>query len=112
MILNLGKHHQGLEPYNTFSNDDPRLTLTSFTSRSKLLHNAFEWENAKTVDFIETIEVYEVKVGTNSWLTEYMDTYDTKGQGHCLTFVQGHADLYFQRPSAPKLLATSKPNFI
>ena len=28
-----------------------------------------------------------------------------RGQGHCLTFVQGHSDLYFQT-SAPKLLDT------
>ena len=32
---------------------------------------------------------------------------DTKGQVHCLTFVQGHSDLYFQT-SAPKLLDRSE----
>ena len=37
-----------------------------------LLPNAFVW---KMLDFIETIEVYELKVGTSSWLSEYMNTY-------------------------------------
>ena len=35
------------------SNDDLRLTLTYFTSRSNLLPNAFKWENFRNVDFFE-----------------------------------------------------------
>ena len=42
------------------SNDDPGLTVTYFTAMSTFLPNAFVWEN----DFIETIEVYELKTGT------------------------------------------------
>ena len=50
--------------------------------------------------FIETTEVFKLKVGTTSWLSEYTKTYEYKGQGHCLTFVEGHSDLYFQASSA------------
>ena len=33
-------------------------------ARSTLLFNAFVWENASILDFVETIEVCELKVGT------------------------------------------------
>ena len=36
----------------------------------------------------------------------------TRGQGHCLTFVQVHTDLYFQTSSAPKPLGALKPNYV
>ena len=55
------------------SNDDPGLTLTYFMARSALLPKAFLWENAIVLDFIETIEVYELKAGT---IVEYMNTYE------------------------------------
>ena len=45
------------------SNDDPWLTLTHFMARSNLVPYAFVWEKGKTMDFSETIEVYDVKVG-------------------------------------------------
>ena len=49
------------------SNDNPVFTLTYFTARSTLLPNVFVWENDfKIQGFIETIEVYELKVGTSS----------------------------------------------
>ena len=35
--------------------------------------NAFIWENTKILDFIETIEVYELKVGTVNCQSEYMN---------------------------------------
>ena len=40
-------------------NDDPGLTLTYFTGRSNLVPCAFAWENGKTMDFSETVVVYE-----------------------------------------------------
>ena len=46
--------------------------------------------------YIDTIEFYELKVDTNSWKSEYMNTYEYQRSSHCLTFVQGHSDLYFQ----------------
>ena len=45
------------------SNDDPGLTLTYFTGRSNLVPYAFLWEKGKTMDFSETIVVYDIKVG-------------------------------------------------
>ena len=48
-------------------NDDPGLILTYFTRRSNLVPYAFVWEKGKTMDFSETIVVYDVKVGTCIW---------------------------------------------
>ena len=49
--------------YQVYSNDDPGLTLTYFTTRSNLAPYAFVWEKGKTLDFSETIAVYDIKVG-------------------------------------------------
>ena len=45
-------------------NDDHGLTLTYFMARSHLF--PFVWENAKTMDFSETVVVYDIKVGRRS----------------------------------------------
>ena len=42
---------------------DLGLTMTYFTSRSNLVPYIFVWEKGKTMDFSETIVVYDVKVG-------------------------------------------------
>ena len=55
--------HRMLEYYQIYSNDDPGLTLTYFTARSNLVPYAFILENDKTMDFLETIIVYDVRVG-------------------------------------------------
>ena len=52
-----------LEHYQDCSNDDRGLTLTYFTSMSNLVPYAFVWEKCKTMDFSETIVVYDIKVG-------------------------------------------------
>ena len=44
-----------------YSNDDPGLTLTYFTARSNLVTYAIVWEKGKTMDFSETIVVYDLK---------------------------------------------------
>ena len=62
MILNPGMHHRVLEYYEICSNDDPGLILTYFTARSNLVPYAFVWEKGKTMDFSETIVVYEMKL--------------------------------------------------
>ena len=62
MTLKLGMLHRVLKYYQVYSNDDPGLTLTYFTARSSLVLYAFVWENGKTMDFSETIVVYDVKV--------------------------------------------------
>ena len=61
MTLKLGMQHRVLEFYQVCSNDDPELTLTYFMAN--LVPNAFVWEKGKTMDFSETIVVYDVKVG-------------------------------------------------
>ena len=66
MTLKLAMQHRVLEYYQVCSNDDPELTLTYFTAMSNLVHYAFVWEKSKTMDFSETIVVYDVKVGRYS----------------------------------------------
>ena len=63
MILKHGTQHWGLKYYEICSNDDPELTLTFFTARSNLVPYTFVWGKGKTMDFSETIVVYDVKVG-------------------------------------------------
>ena len=46
-------------------NDDPVLTLTYFTAMSNLVPYAFVWEKGKTMDFSETIVVYDLKLVTD-----------------------------------------------
>ena len=61
--MKFGMQHWVLEYYQVCSNDDPELTLTYFTARSNLVPYAFVWKKGKTVEFSETIVVYDVKVG-------------------------------------------------
>ena len=70
----------------------PWHSLGAIRAKSNLLSYAFVWENVKTVDFIETIDFFELKVGTYSLLSEYMKTYEqlhksTWGKDYCLTIV-------------------------
>ena len=66
MTLKLGI--TGLEYYQVCSNDTPGLTLTYFTARSDLVIYAFVQEKVKTMNFSETIVVYDIKVGRCSQL--------------------------------------------
>ena len=63
MTLKLGLQYRVLEYYQVCSNDDSELTLAYFTARSNLIPYAFVWEKGKTMDFSETIAVYDIKVG-------------------------------------------------
>ena len=65
----------GAQVYQVCSYHDPGMTLSYFTARSKLVPYSFVWEKGKTVDFSETIVVYDVKVGRCSSLNEYMNLY-------------------------------------
>ena len=65
MTLKLGMQHRVLEYYQVCSNGDPRLTLTYFTARSNLVPCAFVWQKGKTIDFSETIVVYDLKLATD-----------------------------------------------
>ena len=64
MTLKLGMQHRVLEYYQICSNDDTGLTLTYFTARSNLVPFAFVREKGKTIDFSETILVYDLKLAT------------------------------------------------
>ena len=64
MTLKLGMQHQVLEYHQACSNDDLALTLTFLMARSNLLPYVFVWDHTLTVDFLETIEVYDLKVAT------------------------------------------------
>ena len=51
-----------LEYYQDCSNDDSVLTMTYFRARSNLVPYAFVWEKGKTMDFSETVVVYDLKL--------------------------------------------------
>ena len=76
MTLKLGMLHWVLKYNQVCSNDDPLLTLTYFTARSNLVPYAVAWEKGKTMDFSETIVVYDFEVGICSLLNEYMNLYE------------------------------------
>ena len=63
MKLKICMQHQVLKYYQVCSNNDPGLTQTYFTTRSNFVPYAFVWENVKTMEFSETIVVYDIKVG-------------------------------------------------
>ena len=75
MTLTVGMQHRVCEYYQVCSNDDPGLTLTYLMVRSNLVSYAFVWEKDKTIDFSETIIVYDIKVGRCSQPNEYMQLY-------------------------------------
>ena len=76
MILINGMQHRVLEHYQVYWNDAPGLTLTYFTARSNLVPCAFVWGKVKTMDFLETIVVYDIKVGRYNQLNEFMKLYE------------------------------------
>ena len=91
MTLKLGMQHRVLKYYQVYSNDAPGLTLTYFTARSHLVPCAFVLEKVKTMDFSETIVVYDTKVGRCNQLNEYMKLYEY----HLLTLFQITRIQYF-----------------
>ena len=73
MTLEVDTQHWILKYYQVCSNDDPRMTLTYFTTRSTLVPYAFVLEKGKTTGFSKTIVVYDIKVGRCSQLNVYMN---------------------------------------
>ena len=65
MTLKLGMQHQVLEYYLICLNDDPEFTLPYFMARSNLVPYSFVLEKGKTMDFSETIAVYDLKLATD-----------------------------------------------
>ena len=76
MTFNVCMLHREVVYYQVCSTDDPGLTLTYFTARSNLAPYAFVWEKVKTMDFSETIVVFDIEVGRCSQLNEYMKLYE------------------------------------
>ena len=72
MTLKFGMQHRVLKYYQICSNDAPGLTMTYFMARSNVVAYAFVWEKVKTMDFSETIVVFDIKVARGSQLNEYM----------------------------------------
>ena len=95
MTLKVDMKHRVLEYNQVYSNDDSGLTLTYFMIRSNFVPYAFVWEEGKTVDFSETIAVYNIKVGRCSQLNENMKLMSSKRQGHSLTLVKISQNQYF-----------------
>ena len=62
MTLKFVMQHRVLKYYQVCSNDDPGLTLTYFMARSNLAPDTFVWEKGKTMDFSETVVVYDLKL--------------------------------------------------
>ena len=77
------------------SNDAPGLTLTYFTARSNLVPYAFVCEKVKTMDFSETIVVYDIKVVKCSHLNEYMTLYEDQRSRSFIDLVPNHSDSIF-----------------
>ena len=86
MTLKVCMQHPVLEFCQIFSSDGSRLILTYFMARSNLVPYAFVWEKVKTMDFSETVVVYDIKVGRCSQQNENLTS--TKGQGHSLTLAK------------------------
>ena len=65
MTLTLGMHHRVLECYQICSNDDPGLTMTNFTASQLWSFMLLSGKKGKTMDFSETIVVYDLKLATD-----------------------------------------------
>ena len=65
MTLKVGMHHRVLKYYQVCSNDDPELTLIYFMARSNFVPYALILVKGKTIDFSETIVIYDLKLATD-----------------------------------------------
>ena len=66
----------------------------------------------KTVDFSETIEACDLKVGRYRQLIDFMKVCSIKGQGHYLTLAQGRVHTKIQTRFSQKLLGHSELYFV
>ena len=94
--------------------DAPGLTLTYFTARSNMVPYAIVWEKGKTMDFSETIVVYDIKVDRCSELNVYMKFYDYQRSRSFIDLGPNLSDLIFLNffswiATRPRRL---KPNFM
>ena len=66
----------------------------------------------KTVDFSETIEACDLKIGRYRQLIDFMKYVSIEGQGHYLTLAQGRIHTKIQTRFSQKLLGHSELNFV
>ena len=66
----------GTPAHQSFTSDDPQVTLAYFMARSNLVTKVFLWEKLKTVDFSDTIAASDLKVGRCRQLSEIMKVYE------------------------------------
>ena len=66
----------------------------------------------KTVNFSETIEACDLKVGRCRQLIDFMKVVSIEGQGHYLTLAQGCVHTKIQTGFSQILLGHSEPNFV
>ena len=88
-------HHQVLEHFQICSNDAPGLTLTYFMARSNSVSYAFVSEKVKTMDFSETIVVYDIKVGRCSQLKYIHEVYEYQRSRSFIDLGPNHSDSIF-----------------
>ena len=95
MTLKLGVQYWVFEYYLVCSNDAPVFTLTYFTARSNCVPYDFIWEKVKTMDFSETIVVYDIKVGRCSQLNDNMKIYEYQRSRYFIDLGPNHSDSIF-----------------
>ena len=66
----------------------------------------------KTVDFSETIEACDLKVGRYRQLVDFTRYVSIEGQGHYLTLAEGRVHTKIQTRFSQKLLGHSELNFV
>ena len=68
----------------------------------------------KTVDFSETIEACDLKVGRYRQLIDFMKVceYNIEGRGHYLTLAQGRVHTKIQTGFSQKVLGHSELDFV
>ena len=66
----------------------------------------------KTVDFSETIEACDLRVGRYRQLIDFINVMSIEGQGHYLALAQGREHTKIQTRFSQKLLGHSELNFV
>ena len=74
------------------------MTLIFFTAMSNLVPYAFVWEKGKTMDVLETIVVYDIKVGRCSQQNEYMKLHEYLRSRSFTDLGPDHQIQYFSSP--------------
>ena len=64
-------------------------------ARLNLVPYAFVWQKVKTMDFSETIVVYDINLSRFSQLNEYMKLYEYQRSRSFIYRVPDHTDQYF-----------------